>query len=87
MGEISGVVKKYFADRGYGFLCPDDGGQDLFFHASSLKAAGIDVPEVGDRFWYRVGVNPRNQKPVAVDLRIDHEDLTVPEPEGVTGVA
>ena len=36
-GSGTGVVVRYDADRGFGFISPEDGGPDLFVHASSLK--------------------------------------------------
>ncbi len=45
-----GVVTRFDADRGFGFIKPDDGGADLFVHVSSLK--GEDHLEEGDRVRY-----------------------------------
>ena len=42
-----GVVTRYDADRGFGFISPDDGSADLFVHISSLK--GEEYLEPGDR--------------------------------------
>jgi len=40
-------VTRYDADRGFGFISPDDGGADLFVHVSSVKGDGY--LEQGDR--------------------------------------
>ena len=36
-----GTVKFYNDQRGYGFIAPDNGGKDVFVHATALERAGI----------------------------------------------
>jgi CspA family cold shock protein len=36
-----GTVKFYNGQKGYGFIQPDDGGKDVFVHATALERAGI----------------------------------------------
>ncbi len=45
--EISGVVKWVDAIKGYGFIIPDDGREDVLIHSSCLKQMGRDVLEEG----------------------------------------
>ena len=38
----TGTLKKWNAERGYGFIADDSGGPDIFLHVSALQSAGID---------------------------------------------
>jgi CspA family cold shock protein len=41
-GEETGTVKWFNAERGYGFIAPNSGGQDVFVHVSALERSGIE---------------------------------------------
>jgi len=40
-----GTIKSYDAFRAYGYITPDEGGRDVYFHPKALKEAGIDSVE------------------------------------------
>nr|WP_246325979.1 cold shock domain-containing protein [Actinomycetospora corticicola] len=52
-----GVVARYDADRGFGFITPDAGGDDLFLHVSVI--VGSESLEKGDRVRYKVRQSDR----------------------------
>ena len=63
----SGIVKKWIGDRGFGFIKPDGGQQDVFVHA---KAFPLDVtPVEGDRVSFEVVVDSTRNRPQAVNVR------------------
>jgi cold shock protein len=53
----TGTVKTYLEARGFGFLKPSDGGEDIFFHATSLLGSGINPDDLrkGDLLAYEIG--------------------------------
>jgi len=46
---MNGTVKFFNTAKGFGFIEPDEGGKDIFVHASALEAAGIPLLQEGDR--------------------------------------
>jgi len=49
-----GTVKWFNADKGYGFISPEDGGSDLFVHFSSIQGSGYKSLDDGQRVSYTV---------------------------------
>lgn len=37
----TGKIKWYNSQKGYGFIAPDEGGKDVFVHATAVEAAGM----------------------------------------------
>ena len=48
----TGTVKWFNADKGYGFITPDEGGKDLFVHFSAIQGAGYRSLDVGAKVDY-----------------------------------
>jgi len=46
---MNGTVKFFNSAKGFGFVTPDEGGKDVFVHATALEAAGIHSLNEGDR--------------------------------------
>lgn len=64
--ERRGIVRKWLANQGYGFLTADDDGSDLFFHRTALPNSA-DEPVPGDRVAFVDGVNPRTGRALATN--------------------
>jgi len=62
-----GTVKFFNADRGYGFIQPEDGGSDSFVHISAVQAAGMVTLEANQRVSYEVE-RGQNGKESAINL-------------------
>ena len=56
----TGTVKKLVKDRGFGFIQPADGGDELFFHSTSLEPGGFDLLLEDQSLEYDVQPDPRN---------------------------
>lgn len=50
-----GKVKWFDAKKGYGFITPDDGGEDLFVHFSNIESEGFKSLLEGQEVEYTVG--------------------------------
>jgi CspA family cold shock protein len=68
-GEQSGSVVTYFDTKGFGFLRPDDGGRDIFFHVSRLVEGLATDLRPGTRVLYELGMD-RTGKMAASSIRI-----------------
>ena len=62
-------VKFFNADRGYGFIAPDEGGPDVFVHVHDVEAAGMKTLVAGQLVAYEVGP-ARDGRSKAVNLRL-----------------
>lgn len=65
----TGTVKFYNVAKGYGFIQPDDGGKDVFVHASALERAGIRNLVEGQKVSFNVEADRRTGKSSATNVR------------------
>jgi cold shock protein len=66
----SGTVKWFNAQKGYGFIQPDDGTKDVFVHISAVQRAGIANLNEGQRLQFDLERGQQG-KVSAVNLRLD----------------
>ena len=55
-----GTIKSMRDDRGFGFIAPDGGNQDIFFHSSAVEGRTFDELREGQRVEFSAGTDPRN---------------------------
>jgi CspA family cold shock protein len=65
---ITGTVKFFNADKGYGFIAPEGGGNDAFVHISAVERAGMHTLEKDQRISYELE-NDQRGKASAVNLQ------------------
>jgi cold shock protein len=63
-----GTVKFFNADKGYGFIAPEDGGADSFVHITAVERAGMSTLNKDQRVSYDVEQG-KNGKASAVNLQ------------------
>ncbi len=61
-----GTVKWFNDDKGYGFITPDDGGEDLFVHHSGIAGGGFKSLDEGDKVTYESERGRRGMQAVNV---------------------
>ena len=65
----NGTVKWFNATKGYGFIQPEDGAQDVFVHISALQNSGISDLQDGQKVSYELETG-KNGKTSAVKLSL-----------------
>ena len=64
----TGTVKFFNADKGYGFIAPDTGGNDAFVHITAVERAGMVTLQQNQRVTYELEQDRRG-KMAAVNLQ------------------
>ena len=67
----TGIVKWFNGRKGYGFIEPEDGGNDVFVHVTALKDSGIKFLNEGDKVSYELTEN--RGRMAAGNLTLDGE--------------
>ncbi|MEQ1697942.1 MAG: cold-shock protein [Hyphomicrobiaceae bacterium] len=66
---INGVVKFYNAQKGFGFIQPEDGSKDVFVHATALERAGMSGLSEGQRVSFDTQEDRRTGKIAVGNIR------------------
>ena len=64
---MTGTIARTVADRGFGFITPDDGSKDVFFHARSLVDVEFDDLKEGDKVTFDLENGPKG--PAAANVQ------------------
>ena len=65
----TGTVKWFNTQKGYGFIQPQDGGKDVFVHASAVERSELERLVEGQTVSYQLERDGRSGKESAVDLK------------------
>ena len=66
---IKGKVRWFDGVKGYGFIQPDDGSNDVFVHISAVQRAGLQGLNEGQKIAFEVVPNPKTGKSSAYKLQ------------------
>ncbi|PZR34739.1 MAG: cold-shock protein [Caulobacter segnis] len=66
----NGVVKWFNPAKGFGFIQPEDGGQDVFVHIAAVERSGLSGLNEGDQVAYELEEDRRSGKTSAGQLRV-----------------
>jgi cold shock protein len=60
--RITGTVKWFNGEKGFGFATPDDGGKDVFVHYSAIEMSGYRNLDEGDRIEFTIEQGDKGPK-------------------------
>ncbi|HEY9863065.1 MAG TPA: cold-shock protein [Candidatus Obscuribacterales bacterium] len=68
MARMKGHVKWFNAEKGFGFIAPEDGSKDVFVHFSAIASSGFKSLEEGQRVEFEI--EPGQKGPSAVNVTL-----------------
>ena len=63
----TGTLKKWHAERGFGFIARDDGAPDVFVHVTEIRSGRVNE---GDTVQFDIGKSERNGRTVAARVTV-----------------
>jgi CspA family cold shock protein len=66
----NGTVKWFNSQKGFGFIAPDDGGNDVFVHITAVERAGLSTLNEGQKVSFDLVADRRTGKSAAQNLRL-----------------
>ncbi len=66
---VTGIVKFFNQDKGFGFITPDGGAKDVFVHISALQAAGLQSLKEGQKVSFDTEPDRMGKGPKAVNIQ------------------
>ena len=68
MKRVTGKVKWFNSKKGFGFIIPDDGGNDLFVHFTAIQSNGYKTLQEGQKVEFEVMQTNKGDKAVNVKV-------------------
>ena len=63
---LQGTVKWFNAEKGYGFITPEQGGADVFVHHTAIQAKGFRSLDEGQKVSFELGQGPKGPQATGV---------------------
>ncbi|MCK5374147.1 MAG: cold-shock protein [Alphaproteobacteria bacterium] len=67
--QTTGTVKWFNNQKGFGFIQPDNGDNDVFVHISAVESAGMHTLKEGQKVSFDVQIDPKKGKESAANLK------------------
>ncbi|MFC3339127.1 cold-shock protein [Paracandidimonas soli] len=65
--KLTGTVKWFNDAKGFGFITPDNGGEDLFAHFSSIQMSGFKTLKEGQKVSFEIAQGPKGKQALNIN--------------------